>query len=51
LKEGKMEHTRELTLKDLMQISQDVEELQKDLNMLIKSMDVDELRTVLKIEK
>ena len=46
-----MEHTKELTLKDLMQISHDMEELQKDLNMLIKSMDVDELRTVLKIEK
>ena len=46
-----MEHMKELTLKDLMQISHDTEELQKDLNMLIKSMDVDELRTVLKIEK
>jgi len=47
----KMEHTKELTLKDLMQISHDAEEVHKDLNMLIKSMDVDELRTVLKIEK
>jgi len=46
-----MEHTKELTLKDLMQISHDTEELQKDLNMLIKSMDVDELRKILKIEK
>ena len=46
-----MEHTRELTLKDLMQISPDAEELQKDLNMIIESMDIDELRTFLKIEK
>ena len=46
-----MEHTKELTLKDLMQISHDTEELQKDLNMFMDSMDIDELRTVLKIEK
>ena len=46
-----MENMNILTLKDLIQISHDAEEVQKDLNMLIKSMDVDELKTVLKIEK
>ena len=46
-----MEHMKELTLKDLMQISHDMEELQKDFNMFMDSMDVDEMRTVLKIEK
>ena len=46
-----MEHMKELTLKDLMQIPHDMEELQKDFNMFMESMNADDLRTVLKIEK
>ena len=45
-----MKDTKELSLKDLMQMQQDMEDLQKDLDMLMEFIEVDELRTILKIE-
>ena len=45
-----MTDIKELSLKDLMQMQQDMEDLQKDLDMLMEFIEVDELRTILKIE-
>ena len=37
-----MKHTRELTLQDLMQMSHDIEEMQKDFDMVMEFMKNDE---------
>lgn len=42
---------KELTMKDLMQTPNDMEELQNDINMLMKHMEVDDFKTFLRIEK
>lgn len=46
-----MEQLKDLTMKDLMQAHHDMGELEKDINMLMKFMDVEDLHTFLKIEK
>ena len=46
-----MKDTKHLSFKDLMQMSQDMEELDKDLGMFVEFMGTDELRTILKEEK
>ena len=46
-----MEPKKEFTMKDLMQTPQEMEELQNDINMLMKHMEADDLKTFLRIEK
>ena len=46
-----MEPKKELSMKDLMQTPQDMEELRNDINMLMKHMEADDIKTFLRIEK
>jgi len=43
-----MKHVKELTLQELMQMSHDMEELQKDFDMFMEFMDADEIKTILR---
>jgi len=43
-----MKHLNELSLQELMQMSHDITEMQKNIDMLVKFMGVDEVRTILK---
>ena len=45
-----MEHSKELTLQDLMQLSHDIKEIQKDFDMIMEFMEDDEIKTILKEE-
>ena len=38
-------------MQDLMQMSHDIEQLQRDLGMFMEFMEADEIRTILKIER
>ena len=42
-----MKNINELSLKELMQMSHDIKEMQKDIDMLIKFMGIDEIKTIL----
>ena len=46
-----MKDRKEFTLQDLMQMSHDMRELQKDFDMISEFVDADEIRTILKIVK
>jgi hypothetical protein len=43
-----MENKKELTLRDLMQMSHDMEEFQKDFDMITEFMGIEEVKTSLK---
>lgn len=43
-----MKHLNELSLQELMQMSHDIKELQKQIDMLVEFMGADEVRTILK---
>ena len=43
-----MEHLKELTLRDLMKLSHDMKEMQKDFDMIEEFMGADEIKTILK---
>jgi hypothetical protein len=42
-----MKNLNELSLKELMQMSHDIKEMQKDIDMLIKFMGIDEIKIIL----
>jgi hypothetical protein len=46
-----MKDRKELTLQNLMQMSHDMKDLEKDLDMIKEFMSADEIRTILKIAK
>jgi hypothetical protein len=46
-----MKKGKEFTLRDLMQMSHDMRELQKDFDMISEFVDADNIRTILKIAK
>ena len=46
--DGKMKHLNELSLQELMQMSHDIKEMQKHIDMLVEFMGADEVRTILK---
>ena len=46
-----MKKGKEFTLRDLMQMSHDMRELQKDFDMISEFVDADKIRTILKIAK
>lgn len=46
-----MKDIKDFSLKELMQMSHDIKEMQKDIDMLIKFMGVDEIKTILKIDE
>jgi hypothetical protein len=48
---NKMKKGKELTLQDLMQMSHDMIEVQKDFDMISEFVDADKIRTILKIVK
>jgi len=43
-----MENKKELTLKDLMQMEHDIEEFQKDFDMAVEFVGLDEIKTSIK---
>lgn len=45
-----MENEKELTLRDLMQMAHDLEDFQKDFDMVMEFMSPEEIRTFLKKE-
>jgi len=46
-----MKDRKELTLQDLMQMSHDMKDLEKELDMIKEFMSDDEIKTILKITK
>lgn len=46
-----MKNINELSLKELMQMSHDIKEMQKDVDMLVAFMGADKLKTMLKLHK
>lgn len=46
-----MKHLNELSLQELMQMSHDIIEMQKHIDMLVEFMGVNEVRTILKKKK
>ncbi len=46
-----MKDKKDLTLQNLMQMSHDMKDLEKDLDMIKEFMSADEIRTILKIAK
>jgi hypothetical protein len=46
-----MKNINELSLQELMQMSHDIKEMQKDIDMLVTFMGSDKLKTMLKKQK